>query len=151
MGFPSCGRRGRCHGEWGSFSCQCVTGYTGQQCDEGKDFCLLIFFLLLRSDIQFLLDFTNTEIKSTSRATKKWTAVRAEKNLKVEFTFVSFCLNDIRLSNNKTHTHPNTSNLFSVCKPGAAHTTVISVMFLNKLRKYRVMKCFFLSLYLYCK
>ncbi|TWW67107.1 Neural-cadherin Cadherin-N [Takifugu flavidus] len=34
MGFPSCGRRGRCHGEWGSFSCQCVTGYTGQQCDE---------------------------------------------------------------------------------------------------------------------
>lgn len=48
MGFPSCGRRGRCHGEWGSFSCQCVTGYTGQQCDEGKDFWWLIFGLDVR-------------------------------------------------------------------------------------------------------
>lgn len=36
MGFPSCGHRGRCHGEWGSFSCQCVPGYTGHQCEEGK-------------------------------------------------------------------------------------------------------------------
>lgn len=36
MGYPSCGHRGRCHGEWGSFSCQCVPGYTGQQCEEGK-------------------------------------------------------------------------------------------------------------------
>ncbi|XP_077475964.1 neural-cadherin [Stigmatopora argus] len=34
MGYPSCGRRGRCHGEWGSFSCQCVPGYAGQQCDQ---------------------------------------------------------------------------------------------------------------------
>nr|XP_043886785.1 putative neural-cadherin 2 [Solea senegalensis] len=34
MGFPSCGRRGRCHGEWGSFSCQCVPGYTGHGCEE---------------------------------------------------------------------------------------------------------------------
>uniref|UniRef100_A0A8C7X481 Si:ch211-186j3.6 n=1 Tax=Oryzias sinensis TaxID=183150 RepID=A0A8C7X481_9TELE len=34
MGFPSCGHRGRCHGEWGSFSCQCVPGYTGYQCEE---------------------------------------------------------------------------------------------------------------------
>lgn len=71
MGFPSCGRHGHCHGEWGSFSCQCVTGYTGQQCDEGKDFCLLIFCLLLRCDIRFLLDFTNTEIKWTSWDTKR--------------------------------------------------------------------------------
>ncbi|XP_019740005.1 neural-cadherin [Hippocampus comes] len=34
MGYPSCGRRGHCHGEWGSFSCQCVPGYSGQQCEE---------------------------------------------------------------------------------------------------------------------
>ncbi|XP_029949454.1 neural-cadherin-like [Salarias fasciatus] len=34
MGYPSCGHRGRCHGEWGSFSCQCVPGYTGHQCEE---------------------------------------------------------------------------------------------------------------------
>ncbi|XP_035376990.1 neural-cadherin [Electrophorus electricus] len=34
MGFPSCGTRGRCHGEWGSFSCQCVAGYAGHQCEQ---------------------------------------------------------------------------------------------------------------------
>uniref|UniRef100_A0A3B4GHX1 Neural-cadherin-like n=1 Tax=Pundamilia nyererei TaxID=303518 RepID=A0A3B4GHX1_9CICH len=34
MGYPSCGHRGRCHGEWGSFSCQCIPGYTGHQCEE---------------------------------------------------------------------------------------------------------------------
>uniref|UniRef100_A0A6Q2WXN6 Uncharacterized protein n=1 Tax=Esox lucius TaxID=8010 RepID=A0A6Q2WXN6_ESOLU len=34
MGFPSCGPRGRCHGEWGSFSCQCLPGYTGHQCEQ---------------------------------------------------------------------------------------------------------------------
>ncbi|KAI9517848.1 hypothetical protein NQZ68_001017 [Dissostichus eleginoides] len=34
MGYPSCGHRGRCHGEWGSFSCQCVPGYAGHQCEE---------------------------------------------------------------------------------------------------------------------
>uniref|UniRef100_A0A3P8S899 Si:ch211-186j3.6 n=1 Tax=Amphiprion percula TaxID=161767 RepID=A0A3P8S899_AMPPE len=34
MGYPSCGHRGRCHGEWGSFSCQCVPGYTGHQVPE---------------------------------------------------------------------------------------------------------------------
>ncbi|XP_068167737.1 neural-cadherin [Antennarius striatus] len=34
MGYPSCGHRGRCHGEWGSFSCQCVPGYVGHQCKE---------------------------------------------------------------------------------------------------------------------
>ncbi|XP_037102848.1 neural-cadherin [Syngnathus acus] len=34
MGYPSCGRRGHCHGEWGSFSCQCLPGYSGQQCEE---------------------------------------------------------------------------------------------------------------------
>uniref|UniRef100_A0A8C1KCP3 Si:ch211-186j3.6 n=1 Tax=Cyprinus carpio TaxID=7962 RepID=A0A8C1KCP3_CYPCA len=34
MGFPSCGTRGRCHGEWGSFSCQCIPGYSGHQCEK---------------------------------------------------------------------------------------------------------------------
>ncbi|XP_066511028.1 neural-cadherin-like [Hoplias malabaricus] len=34
MGFPSCGTRGRCHGEWGSFSCQCIAGYSGHQCER---------------------------------------------------------------------------------------------------------------------
>uniref|UniRef100_A0A8C1ZS58 Si:ch211-186j3.6 n=1 Tax=Cyprinus carpio TaxID=7962 RepID=A0A8C1ZS58_CYPCA len=36
MGFPSCGTRGRCHGEWGSFSCQCIPGYSGHQCEKGN-------------------------------------------------------------------------------------------------------------------
>jgi len=36
MGFPSCGTRGRCHGEWGSFSCQCTPGYSGHQCEKGN-------------------------------------------------------------------------------------------------------------------
>ncbi|XP_060714973.1 neural-cadherin [Tachysurus vachellii] len=34
MGFPSCGTKGRCHGEWGSFSCQCIAGYSGHQCEQ---------------------------------------------------------------------------------------------------------------------
>ncbi|XP_023671737.2 neural-cadherin isoform X2 [Paramormyrops kingsleyae] len=34
MGYPSCGPRGRCQGEWGSFSCQCVPGYSGHQCEH---------------------------------------------------------------------------------------------------------------------
>ncbi|MBN3309830.1 CADN protein, partial [Amia calva] len=34
MGYPSCGPRGRCHGEWGSFSCQCLPGFTGHQCER---------------------------------------------------------------------------------------------------------------------
>ena len=33
---PSCGKRGRCHGEWGSFSCLCEKGFTGPRCDQGK-------------------------------------------------------------------------------------------------------------------
>lgn len=56
MGFPSCGHHGRCHGEWGSFSCQCVPGYTGHQCEEGKRvfLCLFAFILLmfLKSRVQ---------------------------------------------------------------------------------------------------
>nr|XP_040024425.1 neural-cadherin-like isoform X3 [Gasterosteus aculeatus aculeatus] len=30
-----CGKRGRCHGQWGSFSCLCEPGFTGPQCDQG--------------------------------------------------------------------------------------------------------------------
>lgn len=45
MGYPSCGHRGRCHGEWGSFSCQCVPGYTGHQCEEGELNLFLFIYL----------------------------------------------------------------------------------------------------------
>lgn len=34
--LPSCGKRGHCHGEWGSFSCTCQPGFVGPQCDQGK-------------------------------------------------------------------------------------------------------------------
>ncbi|KAL4613636.1 neural-cadherin-like [Arapaima gigas] len=34
LGYPSCGPRGRCLGEWGSFSCQCLPGFSGQQCER---------------------------------------------------------------------------------------------------------------------
>ncbi|XP_006641450.3 neural-cadherin [Lepisosteus oculatus] len=34
MGHPSCGPRGLCHGEWGSFSCQCLPGFSGHQCEK---------------------------------------------------------------------------------------------------------------------
>uniref|UniRef100_A0A673BER3 Uncharacterized protein n=1 Tax=Sphaeramia orbicularis TaxID=375764 RepID=A0A673BER3_9TELE len=32
--LPSCGKRGRCHSEWSSFSCICEPGFTGPQCDH---------------------------------------------------------------------------------------------------------------------
>ncbi|XP_072554765.1 neural-cadherin-like isoform X1 [Paramormyrops kingsleyae] len=34
MGSPSCGPRGRCLGDWGSFNCQCAPGYYGHQCQQ---------------------------------------------------------------------------------------------------------------------
>lgn len=46
MGYPSCGHRGRCHGEWGSFSCQCIPGYTGHQCEEGMPIFYYFCFTL---------------------------------------------------------------------------------------------------------
>lgn len=68
MGYPSCGHRGRCHGEWGSFSCQCVPGYTGHQCEEGElifiDFILFIlflFFVLVYLRIKGVLDCTTSK------------------------------------------------------------------------------------------
>lgn len=35
MGVPVCGARGRCNGQWDSFSCQCGPGYTGIHCEDG--------------------------------------------------------------------------------------------------------------------
>ncbi|XP_024137074.1 neural-cadherin [Oryzias melastigma] len=32
--LPPCGKRGRCHGEWGSFSCLCEKGFSGPRCDQ---------------------------------------------------------------------------------------------------------------------
>ncbi|KAL0968484.1 hypothetical protein UPYG_G00267460 [Umbra pygmaea] len=34
MGVPSCGARGRCNGQWDSFSCQCRPGYSGIHCED---------------------------------------------------------------------------------------------------------------------
>ncbi|XP_039619104.1 neural-cadherin [Polypterus senegalus] len=34
MGYPSCGPHGKCQGEWGSFSCQCLPGFGGHQCEK---------------------------------------------------------------------------------------------------------------------
>ncbi|NWH61172.1 CADN protein, partial [Geococcyx californianus] len=34
MGSSSCGIHGRCHGDWGSFVCQCLPGYYGYRCDN---------------------------------------------------------------------------------------------------------------------
>lgn len=39
-GGPSCGLRGKCLGEWGSFSCDCHPGYSGHKCDNGESACL---------------------------------------------------------------------------------------------------------------
>lgn len=47
MGIPSCGRHGRCHGDWGSFSCQCEPGHSGHQCDEGEWVCSFSSAILL--------------------------------------------------------------------------------------------------------
>ncbi|XP_016104545.1 putative neural-cadherin 2 [Sinocyclocheilus grahami] len=54
MGFPSCGTRGRCHGEWGSFSCQCIPGFSGYQCEKE----LPEYSFDGRSHIHFQLAFT---------------------------------------------------------------------------------------------
>uniref|UniRef100_A0AAX7UQI8 Uncharacterized protein n=1 Tax=Astatotilapia calliptera TaxID=8154 RepID=A0AAX7UQI8_ASTCA len=32
--LSSCGKRGHCHGDWGSLSCLCEKGFTGPQCDQ---------------------------------------------------------------------------------------------------------------------
>ncbi|NXY46161.1 CADN protein, partial [Ceuthmochares aereus] len=34
LGSSSCGIHGRCHGDWGSFACQCLPGYYGYRCDK---------------------------------------------------------------------------------------------------------------------
>ncbi|XP_060644294.2 neural-cadherin-like [Anolis sagrei] len=33
-GSSPCGPHGRCHGEWGSFTCHCLPGYYGSKCDK---------------------------------------------------------------------------------------------------------------------
>ncbi|XP_053251573.1 neural-cadherin-like isoform X2 [Podarcis raffonei] len=33
-GVSSCGTHGKCIGDWGSFNCDCFTGYTGARCDK---------------------------------------------------------------------------------------------------------------------
>nr|XP_060628736.1 neural-cadherin-like [Anolis sagrei ordinatus] len=47
-GIPSCGVHGKCIGDWGSFNCDCFTGYMGARCDKallewnfGKDSWIL--------------------------------------------------------------------------------------------------------------
>ncbi|KAH0617555.1 hypothetical protein JD844_015936 [Phrynosoma platyrhinos] len=47
-GVPSCGTHGKCIGDWGSFNCDCFTGYMGSRCDKalpewtfGKDSWIL--------------------------------------------------------------------------------------------------------------
>ncbi|KAG9342809.1 hypothetical protein JZ751_015681, partial [Albula glossodonta] len=32
---PSCGVHGKCQGQWGSFSCDCLPGFSGHKCDKG--------------------------------------------------------------------------------------------------------------------
>ncbi|KAJ4938170.1 hypothetical protein JOQ06_002796, partial [Pogonophryne albipinna] len=49
--LSSCGQRGHCHGEWGSFSCLCEPGFTGPQCDQAAP----EFSFDIRSHVQFQL------------------------------------------------------------------------------------------------
>ncbi|XP_067358443.1 neural-cadherin-like isoform X3 [Channa argus] len=49
--LPSCGKRGRCDGKWGSFSCLCESGFTGPHCDQAAP----EFSFDGRSHIQFQL------------------------------------------------------------------------------------------------
>ncbi|CAB1437444.1 unnamed protein product [Pleuronectes platessa] len=51
---PSCGKRGRCHGEWGPFSCLCEPGFTGPLCDQVAP----EFSFDGRSHIQFQLSWS---------------------------------------------------------------------------------------------
>lgn len=55
--LPSCGKRGRCHGEWGSFSCLCEKGFIGPQCDQGEhEELLLIDREVFQEKVQAVLD-----------------------------------------------------------------------------------------------
>ena len=42
---PSCGKRGLCHGERGSFGCLCEPGFTGPLCDQGEHVGLIYNWL----------------------------------------------------------------------------------------------------------
>uniref|UniRef100_A0A665V8C9 Uncharacterized protein n=1 Tax=Echeneis naucrates TaxID=173247 RepID=A0A665V8C9_ECHNA len=52
--LPSCGKKGHCHSEWGSYSCRCESGYTGQRCDQVAP----EFSFDGRSHIQFQLSWS---------------------------------------------------------------------------------------------
>uniref|UniRef100_A0A3B4VCM1 Neural-cadherin-like n=1 Tax=Seriola dumerili TaxID=41447 RepID=A0A3B4VCM1_SERDU len=52
--LPSCGKRGHCHSEWGSYSCLCEPGFTGPQCDQVAP----EFSFDGRSHIQFQLSWS---------------------------------------------------------------------------------------------
>lgn len=65
MGYPSCGHRGRCHGEWGSFSCQCVPGYTGHQCEEGELIFIFIYLFIFCTCV--FKDYIKVVLDSTSK------------------------------------------------------------------------------------
>uniref|UniRef100_A0A4W6EW73 Neural-cadherin-like n=1 Tax=Lates calcarifer TaxID=8187 RepID=A0A4W6EW73_LATCA len=56
--LPSCGKRGRCHSEWGSFSCLCEPGFTGPSCVFLIDKWLQEFSFDGRSHIQFQLSWS---------------------------------------------------------------------------------------------
>ncbi|TRY91650.1 hypothetical protein DNTS_028323, partial [Danionella cerebrum] len=75
MGFPSCGTRGRCHGEWGSFSCQCTPGYSGHQCEKEVP----EYSFDGRSHIHFQLAFTlparHTQIQLLVRTRKRSSSI----------------------------------------------------------------------------
>ncbi|XP_056317982.1 LOW QUALITY PROTEIN: neural-cadherin [Danio aesculapii] len=75
MGFPSCGTRGRCHGEWGSFSCQCIPGYSGHQCEKEVP----EYSFDGRSHIHFQLAFTlparHTQVQVLVRTRKRSSSI----------------------------------------------------------------------------
>ncbi|KAJ8247352.1 hypothetical protein GJAV_G00245390 [Gymnothorax javanicus] len=80
MGYPSCGPRGWCHGEWGSFSCQCIPGYSGHQCEQEVS----EYSFDGRSHVHFQLNFP-----LSTRGTKVQVLVRTRKPNGTIFSLLS--------------------------------------------------------------